>query len=268
MHDFETIASISSELNSPITKSVEALKTVIKNGLNHLDEKGIRRVFYESMPIDSILPIDVIQTILSFDQSIDADLVCKIFKECNAKNQANRESERIVAANEYKFKPIIKCDASTNKTRIVRNDGSLNEVDSYIRDAITNCNSGDILIVERQREDESGDLNIFGKDIQTVGKNDNAQLRFEEIQIKECNLYFKNIQIQTYIIDIWSNTSVWMENCTLKCTINLEENTNLYSKSCTSIISWPSLYIDPFANDVHVSDCRFIEHGVHHLYCQ
>ena len=103
LHDFEAIASISSKLNCPNTKSVEALKTVIKNGLNHLDDKEIRRVFYESMPIDSILPIDVIQTILSFDQSIDADFVSRIFKECNAKNQANRERERIVAANEYEF---------------------------------------------------------------------------------------------------------------------------------------------------------------------
>ena len=264
LHDFETIALISSKLNFPNTKSVEALKTVIKNELNHLDEKETRKIFYNSMPIDSILPIDVIQTALSFDQSIDADLVCKIFKECNAKNQAYRERERIVAANEYKFKPIIKYDASTNKTRIVRNDGSLDEEDSYIRNAITNCNSGDILLVEGQHEDESGDLNIFGKAIQIIGKGDNAQFKFEEIQIKECNLYFKNIQIQTYIIDIWSNTSVWMENCTLKCTINLEEDSNLYLKSCTSIISWPSLYIDPFSNDVRVIGCRFIEHGVHH----
>ena len=140
----------------------------------------------------------------------------------------------------------------------------MDEEDSYIRNAISNCNSGDILLVEGQHEDESGDLNIFGKDIQIIGKGDNAQLKFEEVQFEECNLYFRNIKIQTYTIDIWANTSVWMENCILNCTINLEENTNLYSKACTSIISWPSLYIDPFANNVRVSDCRFIEHGVHH----
>ena len=153
---FQSCSDILSDLDMTFEGSSEEIKAICRRKIDGLDDGNVRRVFYNLMPIDSIIPIDIIQKILSFDQSIETDFVCKVFKKCNDKNRAMRERERLIAVSEYEFEPNITYNASMNRRYIVRKDGALNEKEiekgfilkENFKDAIQGCNSGDEVYVD------------------------------------------------------------------------------------------------------------------------
>eukprot|EP01083_Nonionella_stella_P314084 1130142_1 len=74
-----------------------ALQAFIKQHVQHSSDVSINRIYHHVIPIDAILPHDLIQNILSFDHlSIAHGAVSKTFKRLSDKNDAIELKQRIM----------------------------------------------------------------------------------------------------------------------------------------------------------------------------
>ena len=257
---------------------IDALRMICHQHMNQLDEQKTRSIFYEIMPLKSILPTDIIQHCLSFNAVKDTDYVCKTFKECSDRNKIVRERERLLAVNEYKFKfePSVKYNASKNQTWIVRKGGRLTEEEmkkGYLLkadfvDAIRECQSGDILRVEGRHLADG--VKAIKKDIQIIGIG-NCKLRtrrsFELCKFIDSHAYLENLDIDIknnacYGISA-KNSSLWLKNCRFTfglSGVQVDFGCNFHAISCdfhmTAGIN-PSIRLSPFCRSVDIVDCKF-----------
>eukprot|EP01084_Bolivina_argentea_P057508 105080_1 len=67
--------------------SLQAIKNTIKENIETMSSNEISNVFYSSLSIESILPIDLIQNIISFNNLSNIKSVSKTFNQCYQKNK-------------------------------------------------------------------------------------------------------------------------------------------------------------------------------------
>eukprot|EP01083_Nonionella_stella_P098048 275633_1 len=101
-------AKSSSDLISLITHiPLAAVQTFIKHHVQHSSDVLINRMYHDVLPMETILPHDLIQNILSFDHlSIAQRAVSKTFKRLADKNDLIqlKQRNRIILDPQYEFK--------------------------------------------------------------------------------------------------------------------------------------------------------------------
>ena len=216
---------------------IAAIQSALKNQIENVVNNTVIIAFYETLPIDPILPLDLIQKCLSFIASNDINLVSKQFKELDAKNQALREQERLIAIDYQEFVvPNIQSSESDKTIMnkwIVRKSKPLTKVElkqefkltESLVFALSNCTSGDILYVEGYH-----DCTIIGRaprrmhnkipinaSISIIGIGDDAAIHFGartlciEGETVDCVVHMKNIEFKSPLVV--RRGSLWIEQC-------------------------------------------------------
>ena len=100
---------------------LNALKHIINERISTLNEKEINPIYYNSMPLDYVLPTDVLQHTLSFNHLEDIETVSKTFKQCMDKNKNLFPQEEYLNINVDKiesFEESIKLLTYVRKTKM------------------------------------------------------------------------------------------------------------------------------------------------------
>ena len=205
------------------------IQSVLKQQIEKVVNKTMIITFYETLPIDQILPLDVIQKCISFIASNDINLVSKQFKELDEKNQALREQERLIAIKKEEFVPNITVDESST-TWIVRklfdkplNDAELKQGYKLTDDlefALLNCAFGDVLQIVGYHYCNGRNTQIEHANISIIGIGDDATIDFGEgmlrigSMIADCVVHMKNIELQSSLF-VGRGASLWIEECRL-----------------------------------------------------
>ena len=255
---------------------VPVLQTLCKQQIDLMDTETIRSVYHRTMPLESIVPKDIIQHTLSFSQDCNNHIISKLFKECHAKNEAIRERERlsIVKESDDDCYPKWAHHASTSQTFVVRRDNPLSEeemekgcmlTDDFI-DAFSRCLPGDTIYVEGQYE-YIGDLQIQAN-IQIIGIGTETNLKFDKIFVTIAggtrDLYFRNIQVESMFFSVASG-KLWMDRCSVTRNILVGRDASSYLNHCDfngagRPINISSVLIDSFAHFARIVGCVFRNH--------
>ena len=253
-------------------RNMSALRDVLRQQIDKMDENETRNTFFNVMPIDSIIPMDLIQQSLSFIPYDDTNLVSKTFKKCSAKNKAIRERERLSVVNEHEFKPNVNYDASTNKTWIVRTAGALNEdeikrgylLETAFVNAIARASDGDVLRVEGYHQFH-GDI-LIDKEIQIIGCEDgSAVIEGHIVRVIYGHMYVENIELDC-VLFLQSprvsaepqNRTLCIKNCRLRTLVSHGCGI-IYLKQCEFCQSdtRSAIKIYPGPGSVDVIGCTF-----------
>eukprot|EP01083_Nonionella_stella_P269322 911142_1 len=229
-----------------------ALQTFIKHHVQHSSYTLINRIYHDALPIDGILPDDLIQNILSFDHlSIAQRAVSKTFKRLSDKNDLIQLKQRNKIVHDPQYEFNIDFQSGTrwvvqpiaNMHQFVMNNGDEGPLD--LENALKQCQNEDILllydgehIIDSKLLFESGDSLSF------IGMGDNVivKVKFDDhdaIQLQG-RIYFKNVHLTNeddsdpddylYLkIDIGH---LWMEQCTVSCAYSVFGGGSLHLKSC------------------------------------
>ena len=152
-------------LKAMFNEQIDEIKVICQDKIKLMDQQMIRHAFYNAVSIESILPKDLIQHILTFSQSINNNLVSNTFRECHSNNKAIDERKRLSAIIQFSGR---KFGAPCNNTWIIRQNGPLNDdeiqkgyfwTDDF-EEALELCLPGDKLIVDGQRQASSDVVSI------------------------------------------------------------------------------------------------------------
>ena len=228
---------------------IAPIRAIFKEQINKINEATISDTFYKHLPVDPILPLDVIQECLSFVPFNDINLVSKQFKELDTKNQAANERARLIAVNQQKFGPNIPFDNESNKKWIVRKLGALSSSEaeagyilaSSLDFALAHCSSGDILQMSGSHSCTRS--RIQHKKVSIIGVGD-VKIHFgASLGIDDASLFLKNIELQSNMRI--ADGSVWIEKCRLvkpikfnkgalhirDCVVNKRASIHIFGKS-------------------------------------
>eukprot|EP01084_Bolivina_argentea_P085858 155185_1 len=132
---------------------LETIKNVMKSQLETIVSNEISNIFYKSLSIENILPLDIIQHITSFNNLRNIKSVSKTFNKCYEKNK-NIKSQQI--EKEFLCKMNMNKNENNNTWIVDKNRTKLNEKEikskykgpiNNLSDAINNTNSGDKILV-------------------------------------------------------------------------------------------------------------------------
>ena len=104
---------------------IQELQSIIKCKIRAFSDSVARKVAFNAMPIDALLPIDTVQHILSFNHCKNIKTVSKSFKKRFDQNQKAilRSRKRIAEENSLYFAPDITFDDSGGRIHVVRPAG-------------------------------------------------------------------------------------------------------------------------------------------------
>ena len=236
-----------------------ALQSMLRTHISSLNETAAKTALFNVNPIDTILPMDVLQIVSAFTHSVDLRLVNKSFKNCCDRNQeiVERMRRQIVEESKHLFSPQINHDESTNQIFIVHAKGQpLSAKAKQYGDSVSlttdlgqcleNCQSGDKILIESGSyvcsTVDYREINISNKHLQIIGLGDNAKIEFQgkpygrqttmlDIENKS-HILLKNLQIEFSSengINMRDDTSrIWVQNC------------NIIAKD-VCIVSWNNL---------------------------
>eukprot|EP01084_Bolivina_argentea_P185767 320305_1 len=271
----------------------DALLAMIKHEFNKFNDIKINKIYHAVFPIDHILPTDIIQEILSFDQySASHKLVSKTFKNACDRNEHKDFQNRI--ENEPKIDIQNKYFRNTNywivdptRTELTTKEiaGQYNGPINNVMKAISKCKSGDTLLIYdgvysiKQKSTNYDDKSItLNKKIAFIGIGSNVIFKQTKRLNIERDIYFKNIsfiytyrsQYSKYKMCIYSNVRLFIEKCRFKlnqccgiCMHYQATNNSIYLRECqfsgnkNKNTGGIVISISKNANDANIVGCQF-----------
>eukprot|EP01083_Nonionella_stella_P318793 1167092_1 len=252
-------ANTSSDLISLLTHiPLSALQTFIKHHVQHSSDISINRMYHDALPMDTILPHDLIQNILSFDHlSIAQRAVSKTFKRLSDKNEAIewKQREKIIHDPQYEFKidfqtgtrwAVHSNSQQSDGEEDAINTGGKRQLD--LDNALKQCQNRDILLLYDGEHIINSQLlfRIQNHSLSFIGMGDNVILNVvwdSSIShcIRQANMYFRNVHIKTDDTPLnfeLTCSHLWMEQCTM-----------------------PDAFIEILGSSLHLKRCYFDGHG-------
>eukprot|EP01083_Nonionella_stella_P196267 722310_1 len=232
------------------------LQTFVKHHVQSSSNLLINRMYRDVLPIDHILPDDLIQNVLSFDRlSLAPKAVSKAFRRLSGKNDSIelKQRNKIIQDPQYDFKIDFQSETRwivcTNPNRHQLSEEQL--VNGYkgpfkLGNALKQCQDEDVLLLYDGEHTISESLFLTkNKALSLIGMSDNvvitiASLRtpIGDIDLESIKLYFNNVHLRgshsALEIDIDRDAHLWMEQCivNLSLHITLGIDSSLHVKNC------------------------------------
>eukprot|EP01083_Nonionella_stella_P115338 341848_1 len=219
------------------------LQTFVKHHVQSSSNLLINRMYRDVLPIDHILPDDLIQNVLSFDRlSLAPKAVSKAFRRLSGKNDSIelKQRNKIIQDPQYDFKIDFQSETRwivcTNPNRHQLSEEQL--VNGYkgpfkLGNALKQCQDEDVLLLHDGEYIVDSEL-VFGrKSLSLVGMGDNVIVKLKSssrwITIGQGKMYFKNMHLKkAYAAPLYLDIQcghLWMEQCTLsKVHIDLDSD--------------------------------------------
>eukprot|EP01083_Nonionella_stella_P158338 515273_1 len=209
--------------------TLEEIRHILDDRIQKLDSDAERRICCNALPIQAMLPIDLIQHIVSFTDSSLVQYINKAFKQCFDQNKNIMLRERQSVIDKEAFSPNINYDETKNKTWIVHpTRTALNDHEialgyegpvHRLSDACARATSGDkVLVHDGKYIDHEGNMNL-DKKLQIIGLGDEVCIKNNCIAINK-KMFFQNIKFDRTVFCTrlsFSPSTVWMENCEFRC---------------------------------------------------
>eukprot|EP01083_Nonionella_stella_P163048 535797_1 len=236
----------------PLTALQTFVTHHVRNSCNDLDL--IDRLYHNALPIDTILPHDLIQNILSFDSlSIAQRAVSQSFKALSDKNLSMELKQRneIIQDPQFQFNMDFQTGTrwvvDTNKRYLNNEQLALGYKGPFdLQKALQQSQSKDMLLISDGEYTIHGD-ELFGtKDLSLIGIGDNVLIKLEsntyDSHYLQSQLFFKNIRMESPLynnahvcvtIDMKRNSHLWIERCTVSafCINNCDDSSSLHIKN-------------------------------------
>eukprot|EP01083_Nonionella_stella_P088943 248106_1 len=265
-----------------------ALQTFIKHHVQHSSYTLINRIYHDALPIDGILPDDLIQNILSFDHlSIAQRAVSKTFKRLSDTNDLIQMKQRNKIVHDPQYEFNIDFQSGTrwvvqpiaNMHQFVMNNGDEGPLD--LENALKQCQNEDILLLYDGEHSINSDLLFRYHSLSLIGMGDNVIVKVKNNDVESCvvplqgRIYFNNVHLtlngddsdpDDYLyleIDIGH---LWMEQCTLSCVLFGFARGSLHLKSCCFdgqglTQTMCDITLAPSQNTVEIIGCTFTNCG-------
>ena len=212
-------------------------KSMLIDFIKHTSIENQRHIYYAIMPITLILPIDVIQFIISFNNVKDTILINELFYSLTIKNE-NKYYTTIYKTIEDK--PYYRMTHIVNNNRKLLHPIEISRgyVGPYrdFKQVIISCEHNDRILIHKGTYYVEDSLTI-SKNVEIIGlfikdynyDATNVEIYFERHLTISLNIViFKNLSIMSfddYAMIIINNASVIMDNCQFHCT-NITEDTD------------------------------------------
>lgn len=210
---------------------VSTLQSLMKSFISDLDENSARKALFNVKPIDTMLPMDVLQHIAKFDHQESQREINKSFKKCFDLNQEllKRIREDIIQEYEHEFDPVVDCNETTNQIFILHPEGEISaEFEKRkasghrvskchdLAQCINEATSGDKILIENgtymynstpvdEVDGLTVGLSICDKHLQIMGIGSNVKLDFVKVGYRYqdalllmtngSHILFKNLEI-------------------------------------------------------------------------
>ena len=168
------------------------IRELMKRKIRKLNTTKVRKAACNLMPIDSLLPMDTLTLVLSFNHFDDMKVVSRSFKQCFEQNQENMKRSRQSVIDKYAhhFSPDITYDPLTNNTYVVPPaEEPLMESMRALEDIIiyndfakcfneSSMKSGDRVFVQTGHYELRTELEFHNQDIQIIGVGDSVKIEY------------------------------------------------------------------------------------------
>eukprot|EP01083_Nonionella_stella_P220072 787748_1 len=217
----------------PLTALQTFVTHHVRNSCNDLDL--IDRLYHNALPIDTILPYDLIQNILSFDSlSIAQRAVSQSFKTLSDKNLSMELKQRNEIIQDPQFQFNMDFQTGTrwvvdiNKQYLNNEQLALGHKGPLdLKKALQQSQSKDVLLISPgEYTIHCEELFVMDKDLSLIGMGDDVIIKFESDTCDEYDIqsqfFFKNIRIESLscdgdpvIFDLHCRRHLWIEQCTI-----------------------------------------------------
>eukprot|EP01083_Nonionella_stella_P163049 535798_1 len=224
LSDLDTLVS-----HIPLT----ALQTFVMHHVRNSSNEFIDRLYHNALPIDTILPHDLIQNILSFDSlSIAQRAVSQSFKALSDKNLSMELKQRneIIQDPQFQFNMDFQTGTrwvvDTNKRYLNNEQLALGYKGPFdLQKALQQSQSKDVLLISPgEYTIHCEELFVMDKDLSLIGIGDDVVLKLEpdianeSYEMHKSQLFFKNIRVEAcgsdpVIVDIVGH--LWIEQCSI-----------------------------------------------------
>eukprot|EP01083_Nonionella_stella_P196266 722307_1 len=233
---------------------LHSLQTCAKQYIEDASQSAINKIYHNVIPLDQIIPPDVIQKILSFNPlSIAQQGVSKLFKELSNTNHLNQITQRNKVIQHPKFNFDIDFQTGTHwivypkRQQLTCDDRALEHKEALdLEETFEQCQNEDVLLLYDGEHTISESLFLTkNKALSLIGMSDNvvitiASLRtpIGDIDLESIKLYFNNVHLRgshsALEIDIDRDAHLWMEQCivNLSLHITLGIDSSLHVKNC------------------------------------
>lgn len=265
--NYDALTRIMPHIGIDVTEIQEMMKSKIRT----LKTTDARNAVFNIMPMDSLLPIDTIQNILSFNHFSEMRLISKSFKKLFDQNQDNmrRLRQRVVDEYSHHFSPDIS-QCATGKAFVVLPDGEplmecIKELTIGKDIVITNNfkdsfeaseGTGDTIYVQSGCYELTDGLFIEDEDCQIIGVGEGVEIKF--------NFGFdQNGSLgDEFGFTIRGKSNVLMKNISFtfgesETGIKVEGDSNLWIQSCEIHDCLNGIYMES-SGTCHVLSCKFL----------
>eukprot|EP01083_Nonionella_stella_P156884 508576_1 len=247
-------ANTSSDLISLLTHiPLSALQTFIKHHVQHSSDISINRMYHDALPMDTILPHDLIQNILSFDHlSIAHGAVSKTFKRLSDKNDLIqlKQRNRIILDPQYElnidFQSGTRWIVYPNEPQLTGEERAINRREQRpfdLENALKQYQNDDILLLYDGEHIITSELLFGNNSLSLMGMGDNVIVKLKNdyscvTYLQQGTMYFKNVHLKrddSIRLQVTKNCHLWMEQCTLSdicITSSHSHEGSLHLKSC------------------------------------
>eukprot|EP01083_Nonionella_stella_P305949 1069409_1 len=204
--------------------TLEEIQRTLHDRIQTLDSDEEHRICCNVLPIQVMLPNDLIQHIVSFTDSSLIQYINKAFKQCFDQNKNIIIRERQSVVDKEEFIPNITYDETKNKTWVVHPERTTlndNEIAlgyqgpvHSITEASERAASGDIISVHDGTYIEVT-LGLY-KELQIIGIGNDVFVQSDTLLLRQRAIFFQNIKFDLEKF-VTLEATVWMENCQFKC---------------------------------------------------
>ena len=165
---------------------LKTLKHSINQQIYTLNENQTKSMYYKSVSIESILPTDILQNVLSFNHLDDIKSVSKTFKTCMNKNKHQLNKQEYLKFNVNK---IDSMDETVNMLKYVR-DKKVHLINRYKqmrqkhKDELRE-NIGRIKALRRRQRKQLNEMQALLQDVKFDKRLDELTDKFRELAVKE-----------------------------------------------------------------------------------
>lgn len=261
------------------TASIEGRLSGIMSGIGRSvdsDEECIAEL--DVLPLEIVLPMDIVQKILSFNHFSVIRVVSKTFKKCFDRNQdiARRLRPNIVDEYAHHFAPARLFDESVNKTFVLRPTGtpSMESIQAIEGEVIVHTKFKDCVNDHRLSAGDRiliqdgcyvmEDMWIIRRDVEVIGLGNSVEIKFVLSRFPSIvcaiiakNIILKNITLSGAAIETGTETggflavarsTLWLDTVTFERFGGITGGT-IHAKACEFIRTRGVYAINPLAMD-------------------
>eukprot|EP01083_Nonionella_stella_P038717 105259_1 len=260
----------------PMLRHIELdmLKEVLKDNINNTTAHPLMdnsKLFYSSLSIETLMPMDILDNIVSFHNISQNKLISKTFHKCYKRNK-----RRELKAREVQIQSQLKTNEGS-KTWVVHPTRSVlttNEINlkqngpiNSLHEALAIAQDGDkILMHDGVYSHEQNKVLDSEHSVQIIGCGKNVQISNCCLFKIRNDIYFKNIHIETCGdgLEVFGDCTLFMENCHIQprngIGIYLYYSASLCITNCNIQSDFP-INISAAAKIVQITGCTFSRCG-------